>query len=206
MATLRLLPLTILLAGCVAAPPGDVPGTGGGAEPAAAVTGARPDLARAAAALPATAAGFARGSQADLERRYPGRGISVDYATGDRAAAATVVLYDLGQRSVPADPDSPAQRAEFEASVRELTSLPPERTGRRFTEIERFRLPVPGGPAFSCADLDGMLGRNPVRQTLCVGGAQNRFVKVQVTTVARDAPPADARAFAAAIGQAARGR
>jgi hypothetical protein len=205
MTTLRLLPLALLLAACVAAPPGDVPATGGGAEPAA-LGAARPDLARAAAALPATAAGFTRGSHADLERRHPGRGISVDYATGDRAAAATVALYDLGQRSVPADPDSAAQRAEFEASVRELTSLPPERTGRRFTEIERFRLPVPGGPAFSCADLDGMLGRNPVRQMLCVGGAQNRFVKVQVTTVARDAPPADARAFAAAIGQAARGR
>lgn len=205
MTTLRLLPLALLLAACVAAPPGDIPATGG-AEPAVAVIGPRPDLARAAAALPASAAGFARGSVADLERRHPGRGVSVDYATADRSAAATVALYDLGQRSVPADPDSSAQRAEFEASVRELTSLPPERTGRRFTEIERFRLPVPGGPAFSCADLDGMLGRNPVRQTLCVGGAQGRFVKVQVTTVSRDGPHADARAFAAAIGQAARGR
>lgn len=206
MTTLRLLPLALVLAACVAAPPRDMPAAGDGAEPAAGLTGARPDLARAAAALPPTAAGFARGGQAELERRHPGRGVTVDYATADRAAAATVALYDLGQRSVPADPDSAAQRAEFEASVRELTSLPPERTGRRFTEIERFRLPVPGGPAFACAELDGMLGRNPVRQTLCVGGAQNRFVKVQIMSVARDTPPADARAFAAAIGQAARGR
>ncbi|MCX7685466.1 MAG: hypothetical protein N2Z67_09380 [Acetobacteraceae bacterium] len=204
MIALRLLPPALLLAACVATPPGDPPATGSDVQPAA-FGAARPDLARAAAALPATAAGFARGGQADLERRHPGRGISVDYATGDRSAAATVALYDLGQRSVPADPDSAPQRAEFEASVRELTSLPPERTGRRFTERERFRLPVPGGPAFACADLDGMLGRNPVRQTLCVGGAQNRFVKVQVMTVARDGP-ADARAFVAAIGEAARGR
>jgi hypothetical protein len=205
MTTLRLLPLALLLGACVAAPPGDVPATGG-AQPAAAIVAPRPDLARGAAALPATAAGFARGNLADLERRHPGRGVSVDYATRDRAAAATVALYDLGRSSVPADPDSAAQRAEFDAAVRELTSLPPERTGRRFTEIERFRLPVPGGPAFACAEFDGMLGRNPVRQTLCVGGAQDRFVKVQVTMVARDAPPADARAFVAAIGQAMRGR
>jgi hypothetical protein len=202
MTVLRLVPL-LFLAACVAAPPP------GGAAPGATVPVAagvaRPDLARASRALPATAAGFARGGQADLERRYPGRGVSVDYATADRGAAATVALYDLGQRSVPAEPDSAAQRAEFEAAVRELTSLPPERTGRRFTERGRFRLPVAGGPAFSCAELDGELGRNAVRQTICVGGAQGRFVKVQVTMVAREPLPADARAFAAAIGQAARG-
>lgn len=205
MTALRLLPLCLFLAACGAVPLGDAPATGG-AEPAAALVGARPDLARAAASLPATAAGFVRGTFADLERRHPGRGISVDYATTDRAAAATVAVYDLGRGSVPADPDSAAQRAEFDASVRELTSLPPERTGRRFAERERFRLPVQGGPAFACAEFDGMLGRNPVRQTLCVGGAQNRFVKVQVMRVARDPSPADARAFAAAIGHAARGR
>ncbi len=202
MIALRLVPL-LFLAACVAAPPPE------GASPAAAVPAAagvlRPDLARAVRALPTTAAGFARGGQADLERRYPGRGVSVDYATADRGAAATVAIYDLGQRSVPAEPDSAAQRAEFEAAVRELTSLPPERTGRRFTERGRFRLPVAGGAAFSCAELDGELGRNAVRQTICVGGAQGRFVKVQVTMVAREPLPADARAFAAAIGQAARG-
>lgn len=205
MTALRLLPLALLLAACVAAPPGDAPATGSDVQPAA-FGAARPDLARAAAALPASAAGFLRGNHADLERRHPGRGVTVDYATADRGAAATVAIYDLGQRSVPADPDSAAQRAEFEAAVGELTSLPPERTGRRFTERERFRLPVPGGPAFACADLDGVLGRNPVRQVVCVGGAEGRFVKVQVMMLARDPAPADARAFAAAIGQAARGR
>lgn len=206
MTALRLLPLALFLGACVAAEPGSAPASGGGIQLAGGVASARPDLARAVAGLPAETAGFARGGVADLERRHPGRGISVDYATASRTAAATVAIYDLGQRGIPADPDSVAQRAEFDASVGELTSLPPERTGRRFTEAGRFRLTVPGGPAFSCADLDGMLGRNPVRQTICVGGARGNFVKVQVTTISRNPQPADARAFIAAIGQAARGQ
>jgi hypothetical protein len=207
MTAARIAPLLLPLAvaACVAAPAGEAPATGGEVQPAA-FAAARPDLGRAAAALPPQAAGFARGQIADLERRYPGRGVSIDYATADRSAAATVAIYDLGQRSVPADPDSPAQRAEFDAAVSELLSLPPERTGRRFSERERFRLPVAGGPPFACADLDGVLGRNPVRQTVCVGGAQGRFVKVQVMMLAREPLAADARAFAAEIGRAARGR
>ncbi len=144
-ARIALLFLSFALAACVAAPAGEAPATGGEVQPAAFAV-ARPDLGRAAAALPAQAAGFARGQIADLERRYPGRGVGIDYATADRSAAATVAIYDLGQRSVPADPDSPAQRAEFDAAVSELLSLPPERTGRRLANATASACPWQAAP------------------------------------------------------------
>ena len=149
--------------------------------------------------MPREIAGFMLGETS----RRPGPVLSFDYATANRAAVATVLVYATGGRPVSSDPDSPEIDREVTSAVAEVTDAPYGRTGRRLVERRRTTIADPG---LRCAHLEGSFGRAPVARTLCVGGAQGRFVKIQVTMAARPNPPADATAFAAGALRAVRGR
>jgi hypothetical protein len=159
----------------------------------------RPPLDAIAARMPAAIAGFQRG---EIPQR-PGEVLTLDYATPNRAAVATVQVYATGGRSVPADPASPEIDREVTSAVTEVTEAPQGRTGRRLTEVNRFTIADPG---LRCAVMEGAFGRAPVTRHVCVGSAQGRMVKVQVTMATRRPPPADAAAFAADALRAVRGR
>jgi hypothetical protein len=148
--------------------------------------------------MPAEIAGFQRGES-------PQRGTEVltfDYATPSRSAVATVLVYATGGRSVPADPSSPEIDREVTSAVLEVTEAPQGRTGRRLTERNRFNIPDPG---LRCAVMEGAFGRAPVTRHVCVGSAQGRIVKVQVTMATARVPAADATAFAAGALRGVRG-
>lgn len=186
-AALAALPL---LGGCV-------DGEGFGAGSAAAV----------AARLPEEAAGFRKGRTVDYERERPGYGVGVDYATVNRAAVATVSLYDRGRSSVSSDPASRDIQEELRIAVQEASeSAIVGRSARRFSEGEQVTLASGDGSGLRCARLQGTFGRAPVRRLVCVGGAGGKFLRVQVTMPDRGAPVADADAFALAMLRAARGR
>jgi hypothetical protein len=159
----------------------------------------RPPLEAIAARMPIEIAGFTRG---ELPQR-PGDILTLDYATANRAAVATVQIYATGGRSVPADPSSSEIDREVTSAVMEVTEAPQGRTGRRLTERDRFTIADPG---LRCAVMEGAFGRAPVTRHVCVGSAQGRMVKVQVTMATRRPPPADATAFAAEALRAVRGR
>lgn len=159
----------------------------------------RPSLDEIEARMPREIAGFVLGETA----QRPGPILSMDYATANRAAVATVLVYETGGRAAPEDASAPEIDRELSAAVMEVTEAPAGRTGRRLTERERVTLTDAG---LRCARMEGSFGRAPVARTLCVGGAQGRFVKIQVTMAARTPAPADAPAFAAGAIRAVRGR
>ncbi|MBR0672579.1 hypothetical protein [Neoroseomonas soli] len=159
----------------------------------------RAPLGTVATQMPAEIAGFMLGEVAER----PGPVLSLDYATPNRAAVATVLVYGTGGRAVPSDPAAPEIDRELTSAVTELTEAPSGRTGRRLTEQERLTVADPG---LRCALMSGAFGRAPVTRHVCIGGAQGRFVKVQVTMGSAGARgAADPIAFAAGALRAVRG-
>jgi hypothetical protein len=184
---LALLALPVAMLGC--ATPQDE----------ASAPSSRPTLDATLARLPATVAGFERGTIQDVAPNDPGAGKAVEYATPRRVAVAYVFLYDMGRPNVTSADLGP----EIERAVTEGTTLPADRTGRRLTERSRGAVEARGGP-LSCAVLDGTFGRTAVERHVCVGAAAGRFLRIQVTMPGRGTAPADARAFASEIAAALR--
>ncbi|BDG71900.1 hypothetical protein [Roseomonas fluvialis] len=158
----------------------------------------RPSLEAIGARMPNEIAGFQRGESPQRSTEV----LTLDYATPSRAAVATVLVYATGGRSVPSDPSSPEIDREVTSAVMEVTEAPQGRTGRRLTERNRFTIADPG---LRCAVMEGAFGRAPVTRHVCVGAAQGRIVKVQVTMATARVPAADATAFAAQALRAVRG-
>ncbi|MBW6396573.1 hypothetical protein KPL78_01885 [Roseomonas sp. HJA6] len=156
-----------------------------------------PSLDTIAQAMPQQLAGFTLGETA----RRPGPSLSLDYATPNRGAVGSVLIFG-GATPAPSDPAAPGIDRELTAAVAELSEAPQGRTGRRLAEQERVTLAEAG---LRCAVLTGAFGRAPVVRHVCIGGAQGRFVKVQVTMAERRPAQADPTAFAAAALQAVRG-
>jgi hypothetical protein len=162
-------------------------------------------LEAAAARLPAEVAGFTRGETSWHERERPGTGVAVDYAGPSRAAVATVSLYDRGLGPVADAPGDSRLAAEFSTAVSEVVALAGTRTSQRIAERDRTVLSVPGGGPVNCSRLDGTYGRQEVRTLVCLGVAGGRFVKVQVTSPARQVRPVDPEPFVVGVVRAARG-
>jgi hypothetical protein len=176
---------------------------GGCAAGGGAGIGGRPSLEAAAARLPASVAGFARGDAVWHERERPGHGVAVDYAGPARAAVATVSLYDRGQGSVS---ERDARIAgEFDSAVADVLAQAGARTSSSLAERGRSQMAVPGGAPLDCARLEGTYGRQPVGTLVCVGAAAGRFIKVQVTAPSRQVRPVDPGPFVVGVAQAARG-
>lgn len=159
----------------------------------------RPSLDTVATRMPAQIAGFVLGETTER----PGPVLSLDYATANRSAVATVLIYGTGGRAVPSDPNAPEIERELSSAVSEVSEAPSGRTGRRLAEQERITIADPG---LRCSVMTGAFGRAPVTRHVCIGGAQGRFVKVQVTMgSAGTRGAADPLAFAAGALRAARG-
>lgn len=157
-----------------------------------------PSLETIAQQMPHQLAGFVLGETA----QRPGPSLSLDYATTNRSAVGSVLVYDAPAGIAPTDPAAPAIDRELTAAVAELSEAPQGRTGRRLAEKERVTLAEAG---LRCSLMTGAFGRAPVMRQVCVGGADGRFVKIQVTMADRRPPPADALAFARAALAAVRG-
>lgn len=156
--------------------------------------------ASAAARLPQQAAGFVRGGSVDHERENPGFGTSVNYATPNRAAVATVSLYTKGRSTEPSSSDI---ETEFRAAVQEASDTTVAgRSARRFQGGQPMTL----SDGLRCMRLQGNFGRTPVQRLVCVGSAAGRFIRIQVTQPGAGVAGADANAFATAAVRAARGR
>lgn len=199
VAAVLLLSLGGLLAGCAQETDGAVT-----AAPAATFAG-RPSLEAAADRLPASVAGFTRRDLTWHERDRAGLGVAVDYDGPARSAVATVSLYDRGLASVPDDANAGALREEFTAAVGEAVAMAGTRTSQRIAEGERSDIAIPDQEPMRCAQLRGTYGRQEVQTLVCLGSAAGRFLKVLVTSPARQVRPVDPMPFVVAITQAARG-
>jgi hypothetical protein len=198
----RLAPLLLLLPAACAPQAGAPDGPQAGrAAPPAAVSGS---LAAAAARLPQSAAGFTRGDATWHEPARPGLGVTVDYAGPERAAVATVSLYDRAQGAVGGGLSEPRFAREFSEAVREVVAVAGTRTSQQIAERERREVAVPGGQPLACSWFDGTYGRQEVRTLLCLGAAAGRFIKFQVTAPARPVRPVDPMPFVVEVTRAAR--
>jgi len=151
-----------------------------------------------AARLPDLAAGFQRG--ATLPRPD---GVEVAYATRGRTAAGAIVeLYRPSAGPVPAGADSPAAAAALAEVLEEVLRAPGHRQQR---EVARLALPEAAPPGLACAETTGTYGRERVQGLACAGGIGGSLLRLRVTMPAREPPPGDPRAFAAAILAALRG-
>jgi hypothetical protein len=182
----------LLLLGACAADQAAAPGR---------ATGPRATLEDAVARLPAEAAEFRRGATAWHERTTPGLGASTDYAGPARAAVATASIYDRGQAAIP----QALVERELEVAEQEALEVAERRTNHRLASRERFVQAVPGGAPLACSRLESTYGRQPVQTVLCVGEAAGRFLKVQVTSPARQVRPAEPIPYIVAVTRAVRG-
>ena len=125
----------------------------------------------------------------------PGR--EVAYATSNRQAAAFVQVL----RPAAALPDgaaSPEARAEF-ARWRDTATTEGGRNRRLRVVGETDEANL-----FRCAQMEGTYGRTPMRSTICVGAAGGQLLRLRLTQQRLEPPPADDRAFIAAIAEALR--
>lgn len=180
----------LLLAGCESMP-GGVPEAGPAPDPL--------PPAALAALLPEDAAGFERGQTLPLARGEPGQ--EVAYATrGLPAAAATVQIRAPAEGPVPDGPDSAAATAAFNRLLQDALRPEPQ---RRLRESAQFLLPETA-PTLRCAETEGRYGRERVRGLVCAGGLRGNVVGLRLVMPQSEPPPAEPRAFAAAIATALR--
>lgn len=187
-----------LIAGCAGGPDGAGPST-------RLRPGDRPSLEQAASRLPERVADFSRGETIWHERERAGFGVAVDYAGPARSAVSTVSLYDRGERLVPSDIASATIQREFALAVQDALAVADQRTSQAMNEGVRSVLAVPGQAPLQCIELRGTYGRAPVQTLLCLGEAAGRFLKVQVTSPARQVRPVEPLPFVVGVAQAARG-
>ena len=167
--------------------------------------GGRPTLQAATERLPSNVAGFTRRDTTWHEPDRAGMGVAVDYDGPARSAVSTVSLYDRGRSRIPDDLDAEPLQAEFAAAVSEALALAGTRTSHRIVERGRSDVDVPGQAPMRCASLQGTYGRQEVQTLVCVGAASGRFLKVLITSPARQVRPVDPVPFVVGIAQAARG-
>ncbi|MDO9710711.1 hypothetical protein [Paracraurococcus lichenis] len=154
-----------------------------------------------AARLPEDAAGFRRGAVLPLPQRPEGR--EAAYATRGRHAAGALVALDRAEGGpVPTGAAASAVAAALEAMLAEALQAPGHRQQR---ESGRLTLPEGGAPGLACAETTGLYGRERVQGLLCAGGVGGGLLRLRVTMPRTAPPPADPRAFAAAILAALRG-
>jgi hypothetical protein len=145
--------------------------------------------------LPDEAAGFVRGDTVAAPIGEDGR--EAGYRTpGLTGAGATVMLYRQPGATVPPGADSPAVAEAFGALLQDAMRPLPHRQVRA---EERFSLPATGPAVLRCVETAGVYGRERVQGLLCAGGVGGAVLRMRVTMPRRNPPPADARAFAAAI-------
>lgn len=165
----------------------------------------RPTLQLATERLPPNVAGFTRRDTTWHEPDRAGMGVAVDYDGPARSAVSTVSLYDRGRAPVSDDVNSAALQEEFAAAVNEALASARTRTSHRIVDQGRRDIDVPGQAPLRCASLQGTYGRQEVHTLVCVGAAAGRFLKVLVTSPARQVRPVDPLPFVVGIARAARG-
>jgi hypothetical protein len=101
----------------------------------------------------------------------PGLGYSVGYGRGD--LTATIYIYDGGQKSIPDNPDDAVVLAELRASLREAMEFSKAKLGVTFSLPDQSKV-----RRMNCAWLTFSAVSGG---TLCVGGANGKFVKFRIS-------------------------
>ena len=95
-----------------------------------------------------------------------------------------VYLYDLGQRTIPADAESEAIRNQLAQARGDVFELGKRGTYANVSEKGDFTIPETGKPRFICTSFSYLRGERvdiAVDSFLCLTAWSNKFVKIRMT-------------------------
>jgi hypothetical protein len=136
----------------------------------------------------------------DFESKTPGLGYALRFS-GASGWLVDVYLYDLGLKTIPADPESSVVRDQLAQARGDVFELAKRGTYANLTDAGDFTVPASGKPRFICLSFSYQRGDRvdvAVDSFLCLTSWRDKFVKIRMTgpkgTIARS----DAAAFATA--------
>jgi hypothetical protein len=123
------------------------------------------------------------GRSVDFESKSPGLGYSLRFG-GHPGWMVDVYLYDLGQRTIPADAESDVIRNQLAQARGDVFELGKRGTYANVTDKGDFTVPATGKPRFICASFNYLRGDRvdiDVGSFLCLSSWNNKFVKIRMT-------------------------
>jgi hypothetical protein len=136
----------------------------------------------------------------DFESKTPGLGYALRFS-GPTGWLVDVYLYDLGMKTIPADPESGVIRDQLAQARGDVYELARRGTYANVADRGDFNVPDSGKVRFVCTSFSYQRGDKvdvAVDSFLCLTSWNDRFVKLRMTgpkgTIARS----DATAFATA--------
>ncbi len=137
------------------------------------------------------------GQTVDFESKSPGLGYALRF--GGRAGwMVDVYLYDLGLKSIPADPESELVRNQLAQARGDVFELGKRGTYANVSDKGDFAVPATGKPRFVCSSFEYLRGERvdiEVESYLCLSSWNNRFVKIRMTGRKGTISRADATGF-----------
>jgi hypothetical protein len=136
----------------------------------------------------------------DFESKTPGLGYALRFSS-PTGWLVDVYLYDLGLKSIPADPESSVVKDQLAQARGDVSELAKRGTYANLTDAGDFAVPASGKPRFICLSFSYQRGDRvdvAVDSFLCLTSWRDKFVKLRMTgskgTIARS----DVTAFATA--------
>jgi len=136
----------------------------------------------------------------DFESKTPGLGYALRFA-GPTGWLVDVYLYDLGLKSIPADPESSVVRDQLAQARGDVSELAKRGTYANLTDAGEFTVPASGPPRFICSSFSYQRGDRvdvAVDSFLCLTSWRDKFVKLRMTGSKGTISRADVTTFATA--------
>ena len=133
----------------------------------------------------------------DFESKSPGLGYALRFG-GKPGWMVDVYLYDLGQRTIPADAESEVIRNQLAQARGDVFELGKRGTYANVTDWGDFTVPATGKPRFICASFNYLRGERvdiDVDSFLSLSSWNNKFVKIRMTAPKGTMTRADATDF-----------
>ena len=137
------------------------------------------------------------GRSVDFESKSPGLGYSLRFG-GRPGWMVDVYLYDLSQRTIPADAESEVIRNQLAQARGDVFELGKRGTYANVTDKGDFTVPATGKPRFICSSFSYLRGERvdiDVESYLCLSSWKDKFVKVRMTAPKGTLTRADATSF-----------
>ena len=147
--------------------------------------------------IPDRVGGLVYARTIDFESKSPGLGYALRFG-GKPGWMVDVYLYDLGQRTIPADAESDVIRNQLAQARGDVFELGKRGTYANVTDKGDFTVPATGKPRFICSSFSYRRGERTdidVESYLCLSSWKDKFVKVRMTAPKATMSRADASNF-----------
>jgi hypothetical protein len=119
----------------------------------------------------------------NFELKTPGLGYALHFG-GRPGWMVDVYLYDLGQRTIPADAESDVIKNQLAQARGDVFELGKRGSYAGVTDKGDFNVPASGKPRFICSSFSYRRGEQvniEVESYLCLSSWKDKFVKVRMT-------------------------